>query len=82
VGKSGVDLYTWVVWHPTSKRRIRLAAIVNRNHDTPRHGLLFSTHVDQDAEEIFQFYQLRFQIEFIFRDAKQFTGLSECHFSE
>ena|GEM_PF-1129192 len=55
-----------------------MAAIVNRNHDTPRYVLLFSTHVDQDAEEILQFYQLRFQIEFIFRDAKQFTGLSEC----
>ena len=23
-------------------------------------------------------YRLRFQIEFIFRDAKQFTGLSDC----
>lgn len=76
--KTGLDLYTWVVWHPTLKRRIRLAAIVNRNHDTPRYVLLFSTHVDQDAEEILQFYQLRFQIEFIFRDAKQFTGLSDC----
>ena len=76
--KTGVDLYAWVVWHPTLKRRIRLAAIVNRNHDTPRYVLLFSTHVDQDAEEILQFYQLRFQIEFIFRDAKQFTGLSDC----
>ena len=29
------------------------------------------------SEEILQFYQLRFQIEFIFRDAKQFIGLSE-----
>ena len=71
-------LCTWVVWHPTLKRRIRLAAIVNRNHDTPRYILLFSTNVNQDAEEILQFYQLRFQIEFILRDAKQFTGLSDC----
>ncbi|MEG4321058.1 MULTISPECIES: transposase [unclassified Microcoleus] len=26
----------------------------------------------------FPYYQARFQIEFIFRDAKQFTGLSDC----
>ena len=25
-----------------------------------------------------EFYRLRFQIEFIFRDAKQFTGFSDC----
>ena len=41
--KTGVDLYTLVVWHSTLKRRIRLAAIVNRTHDTPRYVLLFST---------------------------------------
>ena len=28
--------------------------------------------------EILTFYQLRFQIEFLFRDAKQFTGLTHC----
>jgi len=40
--------------------------------------LLFSTDVEQDAQQIYQFYKLRFQIEFIFRDAKQFIGLEDC----
>ena len=40
--------------------------------------LLFSTDVEQDPTQIVQFYRLRFQIEFIFRDAKQFTGLEDC----
>ncbi|MGB0929223.1 MAG: transposase [Chitinophagales bacterium] len=40
--------------------------------------LLFSTDVSQDARKIVSYYQLRFQIEFIFRDAKQFTGLTHC----
>ncbi len=31
-----------------------------------------------DASEILDFYKARFQIEFIFRDAKQFTGLTDC----
>ena len=40
--------------------------------------LLFSTDIEQDPKEIYQFYKLRFQVEFIFRDAKQFTGLADC----
>jgi hypothetical protein len=31
-----------------------------------------------DARLITKYYQLRFQIEFIFRDAKQFMGLNDC----
>lgn len=33
--------------------------------------------MEQSALEIYQFYKLRFQIEFLFRDAKQYTGLSD-----
>ena len=40
--------------------------------------LLFSTGINLPAEQILEYYQARFQIEFIFRDAKQFTGLSDC----
>ena len=40
--------------------------------------LLFSTDINLKAEQILEYYQARFQIEFIFRDAKQFTGLSDC----
>jgi len=40
--------------------------------------LLFSTDINLPAEQIFEYYQARFQIEFIFRDPKQFTGLSDC----
>ena len=40
--------------------------------------MLFSTDVQQDPTDIYKLYTLRFQIEFLFRDAKQFTGLSDC----
>ena len=40
--------------------------------------LLFSTDINLPAEQILEYYQARFQIEFIFRDAQQFTGLSDC----
>ena len=77
--KSGVELYTLVVWHRTWKRKIRLALLVNRREGKKaQHVLLFSTDLNLSAEKILKFYKLRFQIEFLFRDAKQFTGLSDC----
>jgi Transposase DDE domain len=74
-----LDLYTAVVWHVSLKRMIRLAYLLNRRDpERPRFVLLFSTDIEQDPQEIYQFYRLRFQIEFLFRDAKQFTGLQDC----
>jgi hypothetical protein len=77
--ESGVELYTLVVWHRTWKRKIRLALLVNRHEGkSPQYILLFSTDLNLSAKTILKFYKLRFQIEFLFRDAKQFTGLSDC----
>ncbi|MFN9606736.1 MAG: hypothetical protein ACK571_00445 [Pseudanabaena sp.] len=39
---------------------------------------MFSTDINLGALEILAFYKSRFQIEFIFRDAKQFTRLADC----
>ena len=41
------------------------------------HVILFSTDLQQDYAKIIQFYSLRFQIEFNFRDAKQYWGLED-----
>ena len=41
------------------------------------HVLLFSSDLDLDAETLIDYYSLRFQIEFNFRDAKQFWGLDD-----
>lgn len=74
-----LDLYTTVVWHVSLKRNIRLACVVDtRKPDKTGYALLFSTDLNLDAEQILQYYQARFQIEFIFRDAKQFTGLCDA----
>ncbi len=37
-----------------------------------------STDDDLAPLRLYRFYKARFQIEFLFRDAKQFTGLSDC----
>ena len=41
------------------------------------HVILFSTDLEQDYEKIIKFYSLRFQIEFNFRDTKQYWGLED-----
>ena len=41
------------------------------------HVLLFSSDLALDAETLIDSYALRFQIEFNFRDAKQFWGLED-----
>ncbi len=74
-----IHLYTLVVNSVKLKCNIRLVYVLNwRNKNKPGYALLFSTDTDLVAETIYRYYKARFQIEFIFRDAKQFTGLSHC----
>jgi hypothetical protein len=40
--------------------------------------IFFSTDTSMSAIDIFDIYRTRFQIEFLFRDAKQNTGLTNC----
>ena len=41
------------------------------------HGVLFSSDLNLDAVTLIDYYSLRFQIEFTFRDAKQYYGLED-----
>jgi len=43
---------------------------------TIKNAWLFSTDIHLPPEQIVEYYQARFQREFIFRNAKQFKGLS------
>ena len=74
-----LHLFTLVVWSLSLKRKVRLAYLRDsRNPSRTGHVFLFSTDINIDAKDILNFYKSRFQIEFIFRDAKQFTGLTDC----
>jgi hypothetical protein len=42
------------------------------------HRLLFSTDIQQAPIDVIDIYHTRFQMEFGFRDAKQFAGLEHC----
>ena len=50
---------------------------VNLENQKTSRIVLFSTDLNLQAEELIKFYALRFQIEFNFRDAKQYFGLSD-----
>jgi hypothetical protein len=70
-----VTLYTAIVNSVSLKRNIRLVYVCKRQGTKLLTALLFSTDTDLAAEDIYRYYTARFQIEFLFRDAKQFTGL-------
>jgi hypothetical protein len=75
----GINMYSQVVWHVSLKRQILIVYLVDqRNPDKQRVALLFSTDTTLDPLRLYEYYKSRFQIEFIFRDAKQFTGLCDC----
>jgi hypothetical protein len=77
--KPGVSLYTLVVWSCCLNCQISLACISEvQANGKIKNALLFSTDIHLRPEQIVEYYQARFQIEFIFLDAKQYTGLSDC----
>ena len=74
-----IEIYSAVVYSKAFKRDIKLAiAIFYKNGKEIARKLYFSTDLNQDGEKIVRYYQARFQIEFLYRDAKQFTGLNNC----
>jgi DDE superfamily endonuclease len=74
-----LHLYTAVVWHKTLKRRLRLVVLLNRKDPAkPRFIVLGSTDPELNGHRLIDLYVARFQIEFLFRDSTQFTGLLDC----
>lgn len=74
-----LHLYTAVLYHVRLKRRLRVVVVVStQDPQKPRYVVLASTDSELDGRELYRLYRARFQIEFIFRDAKQFTGLTDC----
>lgn len=73
-------IYSAVVNCPFLKRNIKLAYTQYLNQASlPTHyKLYFSTDLSLPAWMIVRYYRLRYQQEFLIRDAKQFTGLTDC----
>jgi hypothetical protein len=71
-------IFSATVFAKALKRKIKLALVQYLDEDTGKiktTKIYFSIDLDLSAWHIVWFYGLRFQIEFIYRDANQFTGL-------
>jgi DDE family transposase len=76
----GTKVYQATCWPVRLKRKINLAYVEFLDDGLPsgRYALFFSTDLKIGGLLIYQYYKARFQIEFLFRDAKQHTGLAHC----
>ena len=73
------DLYQAVMLHKSFADPINVVIIVKTNLSTKKraHVVLFSSDLDLAYDKLIDAYQLRFQIEFNFRDAKQYWGFED-----
>ncbi|GAA4421884.1 transposase [Nibrella viscosa] len=73
---SHIRLFSALLYSKHFERTLRVVLLLDSRHQ--KYVLLASTDQQQLAQQIAQYYHLRFQIELLFRDAKQFTGLHQC----
>ncbi|NUQ06283.1 MAG: transposase [Anaerolineae bacterium] len=80
-GQIVTQTYQFTALHKEFADPLNLVVVVKTHLRTHKraHVLLFSTDLSLSAALIVDYYSLRFQIEFNFRDAKQFWGLG-VHF--
>jgi len=73
------DVYEGIVYADAMKRKVR-AVFVHRRDDCSKRcvKIYFSTDLNMSGIEVLKIYRSRFQIEFLFRDAKQHTGLEQA----
>ncbi len=74
-----LKVYSAIVYSKAFEREINLAvAVFYKNGKEIARKLYFSTDLQMEAEKIVSYYRSRFQIEFLYRDAKQYCGLNNC----
>jgi len=74
-----MKIYSATVYCKAFKRDIKLAvAVFYKDGKEIARKLYFSTDIEMCAKKIVQYYRSRFQIEFLYRDAKQHCGLTNC----
>jgi putative transposase len=72
-------IYQMKMWHKKFADLLNVVVIVKTNLKTHKvaHVVLFSSDLDLSYDLVIDYYRLRFQIEFNFRDAKQHWGLED-----
>jgi len=71
-------VYAAEVYSKALKRNVKLVHVTYlKANGKNAHKLYFSTDLSMDATDVLLYYQSRFQIEFLYRDGKQHTGLND-----
>jgi hypothetical protein len=73
-----MKIYSAIVYYNAFKCNIKLAVAIYYKNGKGVRKLYFSTDLELSAEKIVRYYRSRFQIEFLYRDAKQHCGLTNC----
>jgi hypothetical protein len=69
-------VYSAIVYSKSFKRNIKIACeFTTSEKGKVTHKIYFSTDLETEASDIIRYYRSRFQIEFLYRDGKQHTGL-------
>ena len=78
-GDYRIDTYQMPVFHKSFSAVLNVVVVIKTHLKTGKRGhvVVFSTDLDLSADQIVDYYSLRFQIEFNFRDAKQYWGLDD-----
>jgi putative transposase len=73
------NFYQAQLLHKEFSQALNIVILVRTNLETSSrsHAILFSTDLNLSYDKVVDYYSLRFQIEFNFRDAKQFLGLED-----
>lgn len=73
------NIYHMTMWHKLFPDRLNVVIIRKINLKTQAWAqvVLFSSDLELAYDKLIDYYRLRFQIEFNFRDAKQFWGLED-----
>jgi hypothetical protein len=72
-------IYQMSLWHKKFADLLNIVVMVKTNLTTHKtaHVVLFSSDITLGYEQLIDYYRLRFQLEFNFRDAKQYWGLED-----
>jgi putative transposase len=73
------NIYQLTLWHKKFAEMLNVVVIMKTNVQTHKmaHVVLFSSDVTLGYAQLIDYYRLRFQLEFNFRDAKQYWGLED-----
>jgi putative transposase len=73
------NMYQLALWHKKLAEMLKVVVIVKTNLQTHKtaHVVLLSSALTLGYAQLIDYYRLRFQLEFNFRDAKQYWGLED-----